>query len=126
MGKGTTTDNTELETAARALLGPKFLGVFASDEKVPLTARKPYAIINTDPRSSGGEHWVAIARVPTGQIMFYDSFGEDTELFPRKFRNAIDTEDDVEQLVQSTNCGQRSLAWLVLFDKFGTKAAKKI
>ena len=39
---------------------------------------------------------------------------------------AIDTELDVEQDERTTECGQRSLAWLLLFDQFGSSAAKMI
>ena len=128
MGKSTTTDNVELLRMGYDLLGGKFRGVFASDENPALSKTEPYAIINTKPRKSGGEHWVAIALTPSMQIMHYDSFGRSAKkLFPGKFKKGvIDTEDDVEQRNDATNCGQRSLAWLLVFDKLGTSAAKRI
>ena len=86
MGKSTTTDNTELERMGRTLLGAKFKGVYASDGVPALTAKKPYAIINNKPASTGGEHWVGAARVSrTGHIMVYDSFGRPhAKLLPGK------------------------------------------
>src|SRR3981189_1256574 len=54
---------------------PAFLGVFALD-KVPLIVKKGYVkfIINLDPATKPGSHWVAIWRKGnTGY--YYDSFG---------------------------------------------------
>ena len=125
MGKSDTTDNFELERTGRKLLGCKFAGVYASDEQPRISAQQPYAIVNTAPRTHVGEHWIAIAHMPNGCVMFYDSFGRShAHLFPGKF-DAISTEDDAEQRMNATNCGQRSLAWLLVFDRCGPNAAQK-
>ena len=137
MGKNTTTDNFELMQAGKHLLGDKFAGVYSSDQRPALSKKKPYAILNTKPASSGGEHWVGLAcsftgnfgSLPSnGKIMHYDSFGRSHEqLFPSRWEDeAIDTELDVEQDERTTECGQRSLAWLLLFDQLGSPAAKMI
>ena len=128
MGKNTTTDNIELTKMARLLLGRKYHGTYSSDRPPALTVREPYAIINTKPSHTGGEHWVALARVPrTGKLMHYDSFGRShAQLFPGIFPGAIDTELDAEQENEATDCGQRSLAFLVIFDRYGSKAAKLV
>ena len=63
MGKCTTTDNIELMRAGREVLGDKFAGVYSSDEHPALSKKKPYTILNTKPTSSGGEHWVGLARI---------------------------------------------------------------
>ena len=139
MGKKTTTDNFELLRAGKQLLGDNFAGVYSSDQRPALSKNKPYAILNTKSTSSGGEHWVGLARMPfakardasassTGKIMHYDSFGRShRQLFPDRWEDeAIDTELDVEQDERTTECGQRSLAWLLLFDQFGSSAAKMI
>ena len=129
MKKKTTTDNFELLQAGRQLLGDKFAGVYSSDQRPALSKKMPYAILNTKPMSSGGEHWVGLARMPsTGKIMHYDSFGRShRQLFPNRWEDgAIDTELDVEQDERTTECGQRSLAWLLLFDQLGSSAAKMI
>ena len=129
MKKKTTTDNFELMRAGRQLLGDKFAGVYSSDQRPALSKKKPYAILNTKPTTSGGEHWVGLARMPsTGKIMHYDSFGRShRQLFANRWEDqAIDTEQDIEQGERTTECGQRSLAWLLLFDQLGSSAAKKI
>ena len=128
MGKKTTTDNFELMQAGKQLLGDKFAGVYSSDQRPALSKKKPYAILNTKPTQSGGEHWVGLARTINNQIMHYDSFGRShRQLFPNRWEDqAIDTELDVEQDERTTECGQRSLAWLLLFDQLGSSAAKMI
>lgn len=129
MRKRTTTDNFELMRIGRQLFGRKFAGVYSSDQRPALSKKAPYAILNTKPASSGGEHWVALARVPsTGKLMHYDSFGRShRELFPDRWEDrAVDTELDAEQDERTTECGQRSIAWLLLFDQLGPSAAKMI
>lgn len=60
---------------------PEFEGCIASDEVLTLPHDKPVfsCIMNTDPRSKPGQHWVAI-RVDTktdNQVCYYNPFGED-------------------------------------------------
>ena len=127
VGEQTTTDDFELMQAGKQLHGDKFAGVYLSDQRSALSKRKPYAILNTKPTSSGGEHWVGLARMPsTGKIIHYNLFGRShQQLFPSRWEDeAIDTELDVEQGERTTECGQRSLAWLLLFDQLGSSAAK--
>ena len=86
--------------------------------------------------SSGGEHWIGLARIPTtgkgaearaSALMHYDSFGRShRQLFPDRWEDAVNTELDAEQDDRKTECGQRSLAWLLLFDKLGPSVAKMI
>lgn len=112
-----TTSNKELEKLGKAFLGKKFKGVYSSDT-VP--NKKGYYIVNLDPSHMPGSHWVAVLR--DGRTYVYDSFGR-KDLLP--FR-ATYTESDPEQLTVSTNCGARSLAWLILVDKWGIKQGLKI
>ena len=127
MGKSTTTGNIELERMGHALLGTKFKGMYASDRIPALTAKQPYAIINNKP--APGEHWLGVARVPrTGRVMVYDSFGRShAKLLPGALPPGTqDTDPDIEQSVAQTNCGQRSLAWLVVFDRLGPATAQLV
>ena len=130
LGKNTTTDNTELHRVGSELFGARFKGVFASDGFPALSASQPYAIVNNKPAVTGGEHWVGIARVPrTGRLMVYDSFGRPhaTLLGPGSLPpGATSTDPDAEQSVRETNCGQRSLAWLLIYDRLGPAAARLV
>ena len=80
LGKNTTTDNTELHRVGRELFGARFKGVYASDGIPALTAKQPFAVVNTKAAASGGEHWLGIARIPrTGRVLAYDNYGRSHE-----------------------------------------------
>lgn len=52
-----------------------FLGVFAKDELPVITKFPSCFILNTDPRSKPGEHWLAIYYNKRGFCYFFDSYG---------------------------------------------------
>ena len=113
MKKNSTTGDRELYKMGKELFGDSFQGVFASDDKRPKHKPGLCYIINTQPRRTGGEHWMAIG--PDGTI--YDSFGR---------AEYGDTTGDAEQAIKETNCGQRSLAWLCVCYDLGMDYAKLI
>ena len=55
----------------------RWLGVFARDELPDLKKeRRPFALVlNTDPRSKPGQHWLALYGPKQGPIELFDSFG---------------------------------------------------
>ena len=129
LGKNTTTDNTELHRVGRELFGARFKGVYARDGLPALTAKEPYAVVNNKAAASGGEHWLGIARIPrTGRVLVYGSYGRSHKtLLPGALPpGSHDTDRDIEQNVSELNCGQRSLAWLAVFDKLGPAAARLV
>jgi hypothetical protein len=97
-----TTNEDQLNHAGKQAFGNKFNGVFAANEKFPL---RGYSIINTLPRNTPGEHWLAICN---GYL--YDSFGRDRS-------------NDPEQKIEESNCGQRCLAFIEVYDRFGLDTA---
>ena len=113
-----TTSNKELHELGKLFLGKKFRGVFPSD-KVP--TKQGYFLVNLDPSDQPGSHWVGVVRKGS-RTYAYDSFGR-KNLLPFK---ATYTESDPEQLIVSTNCGARSLSWLILVDKWGLQAGMEI
>lgn len=125
-----TTFSTDLNRVGKSLLKSKFAGVFPADQIPKLTKRTPYAIANLDTSNESGSHWIALAR-KDGKVYFYDSFGRPNEsILPllKSSGNGIitDSDKDREQEISETNCGARSVAWLLLFDKFGEKMALQI
>lgn len=126
----TTTDADQLESVGVELFGFAFRGVFASDEVPPLTDDRPYLIANTDTMDGPGEHWLALARYPSDPdtVFLYDSFGRPkAELVPWiTQQRVVDSDLDAEQEVHESNCGQRCLAWLVVFDELGPDVALTI
>ena len=53
-------------------------GVYAANTVPPVFSKLPAAcIINTDPSSRPGEHWIALYQEVPDVIEFFDSFGKD-------------------------------------------------
>jgi hypothetical protein len=107
------TFNIELDRLGRYLFGP-LLGVFPRD-KQPAKHGKNYYIVNLDNSNQPGSHWVAVA----GNLV-YDSFGRDLGFRMQR------TEDDAEQENWEVNCGQRCLAFLCVYHRYGAQKAKLI
>lgn len=122
-----TTYQGELEKVGIKLFGIKFKGVFPSDKIPPLNDLKSYAIINLDRSNQPGSHWVSVAH-KDGKTYLYDSFGRDgKKILPSIYKSGngiiLNTDLDKEQHIKETNCGARSMAWLLFFDRYGHKNA---
>lgn len=132
MKKKDTTYLGELNRVGKKMFGIKFKGVFASDKIPPLNDLAPYCILNLDKSDEPGSHWISVAKSPKGDYSYcYDSFGRrNTDIIPtlKKSGNGriIDTDYDANQKVKELNCGQKSLGWLYMFDKYGEDIAKLI
>ncbi len=127
----TTTYLSQLDKTSRSLFGVKFRGVFPSDKIPRLNDLKPYCILNLDKSDEPGSHWVALAKLPTDECLFYDSFGRGyKQIIPiidhsgnGRIKN---TDEDPEQGLQENNCGARCIAFLMVFDRLGSEYAELI
>jgi hypothetical protein len=116
-----------------------YVGVYASDQlnKVPIKRRLGF-IMNTDPLSKPGKHWVAVyidAR-PSGDqsVEYYDSYGDEPTNSTMKYIKSIvdKLNPDVylkfkvnrikQQSVSSDNCGYFAMRFLM--DRFNDKEFK--
>ena len=133
VGSDVTTD-TDLHRAGKKLIGRGFLGVYASDT-IPRFPKQSqaYCIINTDTHSEPGSHWLGVAK--RGQhVYLYDSFGRAPDTILPELSRAcreqglrLDAKvSRPEQRKDQNDCGARSLAWLLLCKRFGTRIAKLI
>ncbi len=131
MGK-TTTYQDDLEGVGKSIFGVKFKGVYPSDKIPQLTDLTPYCICNLDKSNEPGSHWVALAKTPfKKEALMYDSFGRGYKKILLSSEHSgngriKNTDRDIEQKIAETNCGQRSLSWIMVFDKFGPSMAKLI
>ena len=105
----TTTTETTLDELGSKMFGSEWDGVFPADKVVI----NRYGIANFDETGEVGSHWVAIAKI-SDKYIIYDSFGR------------ADWDDDAEQHVSETNCGQRCLAWLMVVHEQGVEKALEI
>ncbi len=91
-----------------------------------------YAIANLDDSTMPGSHWIALAfDVNTGNIWVYDSFGRKTskimpDLLKEYGKKLKQVDDDAEQAIDAEDCGARSMAWLYVFDRYGSQTARLI
>ena len=120
IGSGSTSD-VQLLDLCNKLFGPRFKGVYAFDDTFELKHGQ-LAIFNLDTKKQPGSHWCAVVKDRKHYIV-YDSFGRDIKL---KQKNNIMTDKDSEQSVEESNCGQRSVAWLVVVAVKGIKIALTI
>lgn len=122
----------ELDKIGRRYLGIKFRGVFPSDKIPRLNDLTPYCILNLDRSGEPGSHWVALAKVEnTRKSIIYDSFGRShAKIIPSLHYSGngriVNSDQDSEQGVLQQNCGARSVAFLILFDRHGFDVAKLI
>ena len=123
-----TTYSSDLNSLGIRLLGGKFNGVYPAD-KIKISKKQPYCIVNTDTSKGMGEHWCALAMMDN-KIIFYDSFARDGVKLIPQLKNIglriINTDDDIEQKILQSDCGQRSLSWLIFLDKYGAEEAMLI
>lgn len=122
----------DLDRVGRKLLGVKFKGVFPSDKIPKLNDLKPYCVLNLDKSTQPGSHWVALSKINgKNSCILYDSFGRSNKkimpnLVNSKNGKILDSDRDAEQKISESDCGARSLAFLVVLDKYGVDVAKLI
>jgi hypothetical protein len=95
---------------------PNFLGVFAADKipsKVPTFCG---FVVNTDPRSQPGTHWMAIYIDGNGNGEYFDSYGlrpfiPEHVLFLKKLKKFRYNKTTLQSLI-STLCGQNCVLYL--------------
>lgn len=96
-----------------------FNGVFASDNLPKKNVQKPSCfVINTDPSSKPGTHWVAIYICGNGRAEYFDSFGLKPKLksilrFLSRFSSGYTYNRKQLQNIFSTVCGNYCCEYLL-------------
>tara|TARA_R110000787_G_scaffold191748_2_gene303241 strand:- start:442 stop:918 length:477 start_codon:yes stop_codon:yes gene_type:complete len=128
-----TTYMNDLNKTGIKLLGIKFKGVYPADKIPILNDLKPYCILNLDNSGEVGSHWIALGKIEgLNSCVVYDSFArKNTQIIPNLLKSGngriIDSDlSDREQEINETDCGARSLSFLIVLDKFGYEIAKLI
>ena len=104
------------------------MGVFPQDRIPPLKSGE-MVILNNHLYGQPGEHWMAGYQSPEGLVVF-DSFARDLDTFlpllSRKVKVLSTDRTDREQKHVQENCGNLSLAWLLLAKRHGVELARLI
>ena len=73
-------------------------------------------IINTDPISKPGQHWIACYKW-NDKFYMYDTFNRNIKELSKYWRhntNIISASEDRDQSLVEQNCGQIAICWLIL------------
>ena len=120
-----TTDNIQLNSICADLFKNKWLGCCSIDT---IKNGDGFQIINLDISTGPGTHWIASAKDKDGTVI-YDSFGDLNNLNESPFIQIFHpkfTEQDKEQKPNESNCGQRCVAWLLVYNLCGRDKALTI
>ncbi len=125
----TTTDSNQLNKACEILFKKKYLGTFPLD-MIPYTIKKGQSFIfNLDTSNKPGSHWVGCYCYKNNEVLVYDSFARKTSKIAdslNNFLSSIDTEYDREQEYDETNCGARSISFLIICHHWSWKLARQL
>lgn len=130
IGHSNTTFSDELNKIGKHLFKNKFKGVYPADQ-IPKLGKNKYCILNLDKSNEQGSHWIALANDRNGNTYIYDSFGRSSKkIIPSLYNSGNgkikDTDKNPEQRLRDNNCGQLSLGFLKMFDKYGPNITKFI
>ena len=124
LGSGVT-NNLQLTKLGHELFGNDYIGTWSSDQMPKYIKENQCFILNTDSSRSRNKngHWVAFIK-SNSKLYFYDSYARPAYKLSKhwatkKMYNANTTDRD--QSYKESDCGSRSMAFLVLFKKYGEK-----
>jgi hypothetical protein len=121
LGTDKKTNNIQLDNLGKIIFGNRFKGVYTADARFQLKNNE-MCIINTDPSTKKGLHWIAIYKY-NNRKYFYDSFARDYRKLSPYFKNKrwVNIKHNVDESMVSEDCGQLALATLIIFDKYHDK-----
>lgn len=113
----------DLTTLGMTLFGSLFKGVYSADT-IPKLNKGEFIIVNNEPKSKSGEHWLLAVKTHSNKVYLYDSFGrKHYRILPTLNQSGngavIDTENDPEQQMIQEDCGQRCLAAAMVYHNLG-------
>ena len=87
-------------------------------------------ILNTDSSRSANKfgHWVGFYKT-NGKLWYYDSFARQKEKLSKYWKNKRmynANKTDRDQSYEESSCGSRSMAWLIIFRKYGERCINVI
>jgi hypothetical protein len=104
-----TTSNHQLDQYCKSVF-PKYRGCFSSDT-IPKLRNNESCIFNLDKSNEPGSHWMGMYK-NKGKNIIYDSFGRRSKKLKIPVKLFIDTENDAEQHIIESNCGQRCISFI--------------
>ena len=125
-----TKTNTDLIKIGKVIFRPLGDNVFRNSDYDFNRMNNEYSIINTD--NGTGVHWVSVYQ-ERNKVYVWDTVGRDNKKVMPEFHARARTQGytivnankhyDHEQETNQSDCGIRSLAWLILCESKGVKTA---
>ena len=117
------TSNLQLDSVGRKLFGKKYLGTFSADTypKPDQMTDGDVFISNNKTHRSLVEHWIAVGK-KAWHCYAFDTFHRHLVGLSSHFAHNgwINAAKFKEQSSKETDCGELSMAWLMMFHKYGT------
>jgi hypothetical protein len=115
------TNNIQLLKLGKKLFGEKFKAVYCADDNIRLN-NDQCCIVNTDPHTKSGSHWCGLYKYRNVYYIF-DSFGRNIHKLTKFFKNKrwVEIEHRRVESFKSSNCGELSMTFLIIFDKYKLK-----
>lgn len=116
-----TTTNIQLLNLGKRIFGDRFKNVYTSDDSIRLNNNE-CCIVNTDSSTQAGMHWCGLYKYRDHYYVF-DSFGRDYHTLSRyfKFKKWINVEHSRVESFKGSNCGQLSMSFCLIFDRYKRK-----
>ena len=129
LGSGIT-DNLQLTNLGMMLFGDDYLGTLTADKMPKRIKENQCFILNTDSSRSSNKmgHWCGFfklnGKTANSKLYYYDSYARSKEKLSKFWKNKRmynANTTDRDQSYKESDCGSRSMAWLVVFRKYGMK-----
>ena len=124
LGSGVTT-NDQLDKLGYSIFKNDYLGTFSSDKMPARIKDNQCFILNTDSSRSANKfgHWIGFYKI-NKRLWFYDSFARPKEKLSKYWKNKRmynANTTDREQSYNESDCGSRSMSFLILMKTYGQK-----
>ena len=125
LGASVTTDS-QLTDLGYKIFKNDYLGTFSSDKMPKYIKNNQCFILNTDSSRSANKygHWIGFYKL-NGKLWYYDSFarpkGKLFKFWKTKRMYSANTTDR-QQSFEESDCGSRSMSFLIICSKYGIKS----
>ena len=127
----TVTTNDQLGKLGYSIFKNDYLGTYSRDKMPTRIKDNQCFILNTDSSGSSNKygHWVEFYKVSNktanGKLYYYDSFARPKEKLSKYWKNKRmynANTPDRDQSFEEQSCGSRSMSFLIIRRKYGTKS----
>ena len=121
----TVTTNDQLDKLGYSIFKNDYLGTYSSDKMSKYIKNNQCFILNTDSSRSANKygHWIGFYKI-NGKLYFYDSFARPKEKLSKWWKNKRmynANKTDRDESFNSSDCGSRSMSFLIICGKYGER-----